>query len=217
MAQVKDMWLHPGPQPNGMQAVEDGLWIIDQTDNHLYKLRYEDGVVLERWPTETEHSSGVTVGDGYIWVASTYTCQVFKLDFQGRTVARYDTPGKGVVEFAPPGRQRVTGAHGLEWVDGRLWVAVPPAKTIYQIEPDGWEVLHSIPTPGNRPHGIAWDEGTLWCADTGIGAIHRLDPQTGQVLEEIRVEEPEVHGLTLRQGTLWFCCAQTRRVCTVTP
>ena len=52
MAEVHDMWVHPGPQPNGAQAVDDGLWIIDQKDDHLYKLGYEDGSLLEKLPKD---------------------------------------------------------------------------------------------------------------------------------------------------------------------
>ena len=111
MAEVHDMWVHPGPQPNGAQAVEDGLWIIDQKDDHLYKLSYEDGSVLEKLPTETHAASGVTVGGGYIWVASTYSCELFKLNMDGTTVEIYDTPGKGVVSFAKdPANAPQTGA-----------------------------------------------------------------------------------------------------------
>ena len=62
MASISDAWMHPGPQPNGMQAVDDGVWIIDQDDDHLYKLSYEDGSVIEKLPTKTNASSGVTVG-----------------------------------------------------------------------------------------------------------------------------------------------------------
>ena len=36
MAQMEDRWVTPGPQPNGLQAVSDGLWVIDQTDNYVY-------------------------------------------------------------------------------------------------------------------------------------------------------------------------------------
>ena len=117
MAEIQDRWVHPGPQPNGMQAVEDGVWIIDQTDNYLYKLAYEDGSIMEKLPTETEHSSGVTVGGGHVWVASTYSTELFKVNASdGGTVAKYDTPGKGVVAFAAdPAAARVTGAHGMEW------------------------------------------------------------------------------------------------------
>ena len=67
MPQIRDRFIHPGPQPNGLQAADDGLWVIDQTDNHLYKLRYEDGSVLARLPTEADHSNGVTQDEERVW------------------------------------------------------------------------------------------------------------------------------------------------------
>jgi streptogramin lyase len=77
------------------------------------------------------------------------------------------------------------------------------------------QVRRSIPTPGVRPHGIFVTNGGLWCADTQMCKIHRLDPDTGAVTAEIDVPAPEVHGMTLHDGEIWFCCAETRRVCTV--
>ena len=129
MTEITDRWVTPGPQPNGIQAAEDGLWVIDQSDNHLYKLAYHDGSVLARLPTETDRSSGVTEGGGYVWVASTYTARIYKLNGDGTTVEHYDTPGAGVVESGDPARTHVTGAHGLEWLDkSNMWIAVPPAS-----------------------------------------------------------------------------------------
>ena len=213
---VLDRWITPGPQPNGLQASGDGLWVMDQTDHHLYKLDYYDGSVLARLPTETRHSSGVTEGGGRLWVASTYTCELVEMDHEGGTIAKHDTPGKGVVAFGAPGNTRVTGAHGMEWVDdGNMWVAVPPAQRVYLMDPATMEVRRSIPTPGDRPHGLFMDNGDMWLADTGMGKIHKLDPDSGEVLDEIDVPEPEVHGMTLRDGEIWFCCAESRRVCTV--
>ena len=40
---AEERWIHPGPQPNGLQADSDGLWVIDQGNEHLYNLSYEDG------------------------------------------------------------------------------------------------------------------------------------------------------------------------------
>ncbi len=216
MAQVHDMWVTPGPQPNGLQAADDGLWVIDQTDNHLYTLSWDDGSVIEDLPTETEHSSGVTEGGGMLWVASTYSCELFKLNRDGTTAERYDTPGKGVVVFGDPNRSRVTGAHGMEWVDDdNMWVAVPPAQKVFLMDPATMEVKRSIPTPGVRPHGLFMHEGEMWLGDTQMGKVHRLNPDNGDVLEEIDVPAPEVHGMTLHDDNIWFCCAVTRRVCTV--
>ena len=217
MSEIHDMWITPGPQPNGLQATPDGLWVIDQVDNHLYKLSYDDGSVIEKVPTETEHSSGVTVGGGYLWVASTYTCELVQMDHDGSTVERHDTPGKGVVGFAKdPANARVTGAHGMEWVDDEnMWVAVPPAQRVYLMDPTTMTVKRSIPTPGIRPHGLFMHEGFIWLADTQDAKAQKLDPDTGEVLAEIDLPAPEVHGMTLHEGNIWFCCAVTCRVCTV--
>jgi hypothetical protein len=48
-----------------------------------------------------------------------------------------------------------------------------------------------------------------------MAVIHKLDPEDGRVLDEIAAPDPEVHGMTLHDGEIWFCCASTRRVCTV--
>ena len=217
MAQIEDRWITPGPQPNGLQAVADGLWVIDQTDNFLYKLSYDDGSVIEKLPTETEHSSGVTEGGGHLWVASTYSCELFKLDFKGGTVAKYDTPGKGVVAFAKDqATAPTTGAHGMEWIDDEnMWVAVPPAQKVFLMDPRTMTVKREIPSPDARPHGVFMDDGNMWLADTGEGKLHKLDASNGEVLDEIDIPAPEVHGMTLHEGDIWFCCAVTRRVCTV--
>lgn len=210
------MWLTPGPKPNGLQAATDGLWVIDQDDSHLYKLSYDDGSVMEKLPTETDRPSGVTEGGGFLWASSTYSAELFRLRYDGSTSAVFDTPGKGVNQW--PGRKvdRVTGAHGMEWVDGaNMWIAVPPASQVFLVDPATMRPKRSIPTPGHRPHGLFLHDGHLWLADTNMRKLHELDHESGQVLREIDVPDPEVHGVTLHEGKIWFCCAETRRVCTI--
>ena len=225
MTQIHDMWVTPGPQPNGLQAASDGLWVIDQTDDHLYKLGWDDGSVLEKLPAEVKHSSGVTVGGGYIWISSTFDVEsagdngapkLVKCNLDGSTAERYETPGVGVVSFGDPNRRRVTGAHGMEWVDDEnMWVAVPPAQKVFLMDPATMTVKRSIPTPGPRPHGMSMHEDDMWLADTGMAKVHKLDPESGEVLDEMDVPDPEVHGMTVHDGRMWFCCAVTCRVCSV--
>ena len=62
IARVEERFKSPGPQPNGLHAAADGLWCIDQGDLKLYKLDWETGEVLQELQTDTEHSSGVTMG-----------------------------------------------------------------------------------------------------------------------------------------------------------
>ena len=226
MTTAKDMFIHPGPQPNGLQASEDGLWVIDQVDNHIYKLDWEKGYVLERIPAEVAHSSGITLGGENIWISSTFDVEsagddgspkIVKCNSDGSTVGRFDTPGIGFVSYPNrPPADRITGAHGLEWVDEEnLWVAVPPSQTIYLMDPETMAVKRSIPSPGSRPHGLFVKGDHMWLADTSLCKIHKMDTSDGTVVEEIDIPSPEVHGMTLFEDTIWFACAMTRRICTV--
>ena len=144
-----------------------------------------------------------------MWVASTHSSRLYKLNEDGSTVEFYDPPGTGVHDprDTGPGYNR---PHGMEWVDGRMWVSTKPALRLYLIDPETLEVERSIPTPGAAPHGIAWDGEALWCADRAMGKIHRLDAETGEILAEIDVPAPELHGLTMHEGALIFCCDPSR-------
>lgn len=220
VATVDVKFKSPGPQPNGLQAADDGLWYIDQVDNKVYKLDWESGETLFEADTTTEHSSGITIGGGFLWIASTYSVTIHKLaENSGDSLGTYDTPGKGVVAFRDASVDaRVTGAHGLEWRDNLLWIAVPPSQMVYAVEPEAWRVLNSFRAPGLRVHGIAWSEdGNLWTADTAAGTLSLLDPKDGRVLDVVRVLDPhEVHGLTIRDGVLWYCDASNRDIGTLT-
>ncbi len=108
----------PGKQPNALQAAADGLWILDQVDqpgNKVYKVRYTDGSVIQEIATESIHGSGITVGDGALWIGSTWGLKTLKIDpTTGKTLASFDTHGAGMNKFGNP--TRPSGAHGLEWV-----------------------------------------------------------------------------------------------------
>lgn len=119
--------------------------------------------------------------------------------------------GEGVGGFqqgqALGARAPGTGAHGLEWKDGKLWVAVPPSRMIYRIDPDTWVVEKQFPTAGNRPHGLGWEGKYLWCADSNLNAFFKHDPESGAILEKIQLadSDPLPHGMSIWQGTMWYC------------
>jgi streptogramin lyase len=184
----------PGPHPNGIQATTEGLWILDQGDNRVSCHRYHDGSIIRIFGTDSDRGSGITHSGTHLWLASTYSREIIKCDDRtGETLERHSTPGAAQ-----------TGAHGLEWRDGRLWLATPPSATIYRLNPETWTVESSIPAPGNRPHGVAWENGRLWCVETNHRAIFLLDPETGDQIDRIDVEGPEPHGFTMWQGEFWI-------------
>lgn len=216
IARVENKFLAPGPQPNGLQATADGLWTIDQVDNKVYCQDYATGEVTVAVDTDTVHSSGITFGGGYLWIASTYECKIAKLDPKtGKTVAKYESPGSGVVAWRHGAADaQTTGAHGLEWKDGKLYVASPPSQFVHVMDADTWTETHRFRTPGLRVHGLAWGKNDwLWVADTSNGTVSLCDPSDGRIFEVIRVEAPaEVHGLTIHEGVLWYCDAHSREI-----
>lgn len=216
IAKVEKRFLSPGPQPNGLQATPEGLWCIDQQNNKVYRQDYDTGDVLFEAQTDTVHSSGITIGGGYLWIASTYESKIAKLDLDsGKTVEKYDSPGAGVVAWTEgTDAARQTGAHGLEWKDGRLYVASPPSQKVHVMDANSWREVNSFASGGLRVHGIAWGpDDKLWVSDTSSGVINLMNVDSGRIHKVIRVKDPdEVHGMTIHKGVLWFCNATTGEI-----
>ncbi|HYM10870.1 MAG TPA: hypothetical protein VEU62_09055 [Bryobacterales bacterium] len=212
---VEKAFRAPGKMPNALEIAPDGLWILDQVDpNKVFKVRYEDGSALSQIQTESIHGSGICYGNGALWIASTYGLKTLKVDPRtGKTLASFDTPGVGKVKWGQA--KRPSGAHGLVWVKGKYWIAVPPAVTIYLVEPETGQVIRSIPAPGVRPHDLAWDNGYLWCVESNDRAIYKMDPKDGRLLAKIQLskEDPEPHGMKLRNGVFWYSDAASGWVC----
>ena len=214
IADAIQIFIAPGTKPNGLQASKDGLWIIDQDDNFIYKIDWIDGKVITSFPTETIHSSGITIGGGYIWVASTYSCEIFQIEIEtGKTVEKYPSPGAGINatrEHLGPSsgkKSEATGDHGLEWKNNHIYIASPPSQYIHVIDTNNWKEIHRMKAPGFRVHGIAWakEENHIWIADTAFGVVsrHRLDD--GRCYDAFRVPDPvQVHGMTIDDDVLWY-------------
>ena len=228
---VETVFDSPGPKPNGLQATAEGLWILDQGDNRAYLVDYKDGNVLRKLDTDSKAGSGITYDGEAIWIASTYSREIIRADAKtGKTLAKYETPGAGVVKWTDgrrsplaeppnpepppsneprraPQQRQATGAHGLEWRDGMLWIAVPPAQKIYRVNPEGFKVEQEFATAGDRPHGLGWEGDYLWCADSNLNAFFKHDPKTGEMLEKIQLadSDPLPHGATSWDGHMWYC------------
>jgi sugar lactone lactonase YvrE len=206
------MFMAPGPKPNGLQAAEDGLWIIDQGNDRMYKVDWQTGEPMVDAQTETRASSGITYGADMVWIASTQSNEIFAVDpVTGNTVEKYPSPGAGVNathEHRPPGVPKPeTGDHGLEWKDGHIYIASPPSQYVHVVDTSNWKEVHRFKAPGYRVHGIAWaeEEGTMWVADTSAGTVHRLRVEDSRCYDVFRVESPlQVHGMTIRNNRLWY-------------
>ena len=223
-ARVERAFRTPGQTPNGLQATPDGLWVLDQATNRVALVQYDDGRVIRQFDTATDRGSGITFDGQAIWIASTYNRLLVRADAQtGRTLKTLPSPGSWLVKWGPrSAHPEPTGAHGLEWRSGELWVAVPPAVRIFALNPENAAIRNSLPAPGVRPHGIGWDpDGSLWCAESIDRSFFKMDPASGQILMQLMLpaEEPLVdgvvqapHGMMVWKGQIWFSVAETGEV-----
>jgi hypothetical protein len=116
--------------------------------------------------------------------------------------------GRGAVELPGPPAPG-TGAHGIQVQEGKLWVAVPPGRMIYRIDPATWTVEHMFPTTGFRPHGIGIESENarhLWESDTNMGAFMKRDIVTGDIVDAIVLPDgaPFPHGASVHNGYIYW-------------
>src|SRR5579872_3662560 len=223
-ARVELAFRTPGAAPNGLQATPEGLWILDQATNRVALVDYKDGHVIRQFDTETDRGSGITFDGSALWIASTYNRLLVRVDAQtGRTLKKMPSPGSGLVKWGPrSGHPQPTGAHGLEWRGGELWVAVPPAVRIFLLNPADGNERRSFPAPGVRPHGIGWDpDGSLWVTESIYRSFFKMDRKNGRISKQVMLPplEPEVdgivhvpHGMTVWNREFWFSVAETGEV-----
>ena len=117
--------------------------------------------------------------------------------------------GGGVIAGNPGPPAPGTGAHGQQVQNGKLWIAVPPGRMIYRMDPKTWTVEHMFPTVGYRPHGIGIetpDAKYLWEADTNMGAFFKRDMVTGEVVDSIVLPDgsPFPHGASVWKGYFYW-------------
>lgn len=201
-------------EPNDLQFAPDGnLWVLDQVDpNKVFTIDPQKGTILSQEQTESMHGSGITYGDNAWWIGSTKTLKTLKVDPKtGKTLKSFDTPGSGLYgNLKTP-----SGAHGLKWVDGKYWMAVPASGKIFLMEPETGKIVRSIPAPTVRTHGLGSDHGFLWCVGSTEREIYKMDPKDGRLVAKIKLtrQDPEPHGLDIYRDMMWYCDAASGWIC----
>jgi streptogramin lyase len=199
VGKVEIAFKSPGPQPNGLQATKDGLWIIDQgAGSKAYLVSYEDGKVLRSFETETDKSSGITFDGEALWIGSTYSREIVRVDaMSGKTLERHFTPGAGVIYQMlgdPAGR-----TSPLAKAQPR-----PAAKKNGDVV-GGFQQgkVMGGAAPGTGAHGQEWRDGKLWFAVPPSREIYRIDPKTWVVETKFSTAANRPHGIGWEGKYLW--------------
>lgn len=191
----------PGPQPNGLQATDQGLWIIDQgAGNKAYLVDYERGKPIRSFETETTASSGITFDGEALWIGSTYSREIVKIDAHtGKAIARHFTPGAGVIyKMAGDAPQRSSPLAKRKPAPAAA--ATKPSTSVggYQMG----QVMGGA-APGTGAHGQEWRGGKLWFAVPPSREVYCIDPETWVVQTKWPTAGNRPHGIGWEGKYLW--------------
>lgn len=200
VGKVEVVFKSPGPQPNGLQATEEGLWIMDQgAGNKAYLVSFDNGKVLRSFETETDKSSGITYENGTLWIGSTYSREIVHCDAQtGKTIKRQFTPGAGVIYKMvgdPPARSSPLAK--------RLPQRPRPQGKGQQV--GGFQAGYVLGSKalGTGAHGQEWRDGHLWFAVPPSRQVYEIDPNTWIVQKKFPTAGNRPHGIGWEGKYLW--------------
>jgi hypothetical protein len=190
-----------GTGPSGIASDGETLWIASTYSREIIRVNAKTGDTI---------SKHFTPGAGVIYRMT--TDPPARPDTYGQSVraqtGRSDRGRGGQGDTGTPGPPAPgTGAHGLEVREGKLWIAVPPSRMIYRVNPATWQVEHQFPTVGYRPHGIGFEGNYLWESDTNFGAFFKRDLETGQIVDHLKLADgdPFPHGMDVHDGYIYWC------------
>ncbi len=223
--EIERLFRAPYSVPNGLQVVDEGLWIVDQITDRVSLIEiesvdpdYGNTKFIRDIPSESANTSGMAFGGGALWLAANGdgsrwrpvrdtdptkgAAEIFKVDPRnGNTLARYPVPGGG-------------GVHGFEYdhiEEGVVWVTHPGRKEMSKVRLPDWTVERVYELPLVRAHGAVRMEDGIWVTFTADRVIVKLDLDSGEELDRVEVPEPhpQPHGLSLYGEDFIYCDASS--------
>jgi len=166
-----------GGTASGLAEADGALWVV----------HFEDGVLSRMDPDARAEAGTSVVGpngtsltalDGKLWIARGSMGA-------GQSFLTVVDPSTGEVEQDIPLSNVCCQAASAA---GSVW-AVDPGGTLFGLDPDSGEVLHSIPVVLDNLSGhvdLAGDDRALWISSDATPLTH-VDPASGEPAEELDV------------------------------
>jgi len=85
-------------QPNGLALTDnpDQMWVVDQGAEHWITLfNLKDGSTVREFQADVVGPSGLVQDGETMWITSTHNSIIVHCDLNGKTIAKYVTPGAG--------------------------------------------------------------------------------------------------------------------------
>ena len=200
-------------QPNGL-ALSDTpgqMWVLDQGADHwitLTNIKY--GSLVREFQADVVGPSGLVQDGNTMWITSTHNSIIVHCDLNGKTIAKYVTPGAGRIyerEDDPPGRRsplkpawpdkpRGIGAAQTNNVGNNTGKDLPPGQLPLNAQ-EG--------SAGTGAHAILVDGDYLIYACPPARQIFTINKKTWKVKSTWPVPGNRTHGMSWgkTKATIW--------------
>lgn len=201
---IKTVPLFKSPEmyPNGIAVGPEGLWIAEQKSDNAVLTDWE-GKLLKTIKTPSKNSSGIAYGGGHVWMAANRAPNgIYELDMDGKVISHRQIP------LGP--KEDGGGCHGIEYVDGKLYIAALRLRGILRVDVKTWQPEFFISYNVPRAHGMAYDrrDNSVWLVtglQDGSAGLIQYDAATGRTLSTAQFAKSDCdpHGLAWYNGALY--------------
>jgi DNA-binding beta-propeller fold protein YncE/predicted Ser/Thr protein kinase len=152
--------LPPRAQPLRLAKGAGGLWVSSASTGNVRRIDFNtlqagEPIRVGRGP------AGITVAQGFVWVANTRSATVSKVDPSLERVTPIEVGGT-------PG--------GIDAGTSAVWVANTADDTVSRIDLASGEVEGSPIAVGPQPGAVAVGGDAVWIANNGDGTVTRIEP-----------------------------------------
>ena len=199
-----------GHQPGAAAADSGRVWVANFADGTVQSVDASTNVASPAIALASDAApNAVTVGDGFVWVISSTTGVLYRIDPRQSHDIRKATPGVGiwdvtygngaiwitnnyedsVLQYNPqdltaPSKviqlERGSGPKGIAVGGGAVWVAEGLKGRVARIDLRTLQVTATVPLLRGNPEQVAFGEGHVWVTDTEDDSVTRIDPSSNQ-------------------------------------
>jgi class 3 adenylate cyclase/DNA-binding beta-propeller fold protein YncE len=191
-----------GSRPTAIAAGEGAIWVLNFGDQTLSRIEPETGRVDS--PAVGGAPTGLAVGGGAVWVTTgfgTATGEGAVIRFNAASGQR-----EGAITIG-------TGAAGIGFGEGYLWVADRVGDQLVRVDPRT-EEREEIDV-GRGPAAVAVGHGSVWVTSTLDGELSRVDPRSLDV-SEVALGASQT-GIAIGDDEIWVTSQTADSVMRVDP
>ena len=200
-------------QPNGLALSDQPgqIWVLDQGAGHWITLtNIRDGSLVREFQADVVGPSGLAQDGDTMWITSTHDSIIVHCDLNGKTIAKYVTPGAGRIyereddpkprssplKPAWPDKPRGIGAAQTGNVGNNTGKGLPPGQLPLNAE-EG--------SAGTGAHAILVDGDYLIYACPPARLIFTINKKTWKVKSTWPVPGNRTHGMSWgkTKATIW--------------